>query len=102
MRNCQVFRIILSLAIVFGLVAGLSAQDKKKSYTLRGKVEAVDEKGNTLTVNHEKVEGWMEAMTMAFEVDKPEVLKKIKVGDRIKATVYDNDFKLYNVEVQPK
>jgi Cu/Ag efflux protein CusF len=98
MKRRRVLRTWAALALA---ACGL-AQDKKKSYTLRGKVEAVDEKARTLTVNHEKVEGWMEAMTMAFEVDKPEVLKKIKVGDRIKATVYDGDFKLYDVEVQTK
>ena len=40
-------------------------------------------------------------MTMMYVVDKPEVLKKIKVGDQVKATVYDGDYKLYDVEVIP-
>jgi hypothetical protein len=53
--------------------------------TFHDKVEAVTDKG--LTVNDEKVEGWMDAMTMSYPVDKPEVLKKVKVGDTIIATV---------------
>jgi len=32
-------------------------------------------------VNGEKLEGWMDAMTMSYPVDKPDVLKKVKVGD---------------------
>jgi hypothetical protein len=36
---------------------------------------------------------------MAYEVDKPEVLTRIKAGDEIRATVYDGDPMLYNVEV---
>jgi Cu/Ag efflux protein CusF len=40
-------------------------------------------------------------MTMGYKVDKPEVLKKIKAGDRIMATVYDGDMILHNVEVMP-
>ena len=75
------------------------AKGKAKSYTFHGKVEGITEKG--LTVNGEKVEGWMEAMTMTYPVDKPDVLKKVKTGDRIMATVYDGDMTLHNVEVMP-
>ena len=75
------------------------SKDKAKSYTFHGKVEAVTEKG--LTVNGEKVEGWMEAMTMSYPVDKADVLKKVKVGDTIMATVYQGDTTLHNVEVMP-
>jgi Cu/Ag efflux protein CusF len=73
----------------------------KKSYTLHGKVTALNPAAKTVTVDHEKVEGWMEAMEMAYNVDQESVLQKLKVGDKIKATVYDDDFKLYNVEVVP-
>ena len=62
-----------------------------------GRVEVITEKG--LTVNGEKVEGWMDAMTMTYQVDKPDVLKKVKVGDQIMATVYQGDMMLHNVEV---
>ena len=54
-----------------------------------------------MTVNHGKVDGWMDAMTMAYRVDKPEVLKNIKTGDQVKATVYDGDYTLHDVEVVP-
>src|SRR5579863_7368793 len=99
-------RRILAVALGVGclLAVNSSAQDKAKgkakSYTFHGKVEAVTDKG--LTVNGEKVEGWMDAMTMTYPVDKPDVLKKVKVGDTIMATVYKGDTKLYNVEVMPK
>ena len=33
-----------------------------------------------LTVNGEKVEGWMDAVTMSYPVDKPEVLKMVKAS----------------------
>ena len=67
--------------------------------TFHGKVEAVTDKG--LTVNGEKLEGWMDAMTMSYPVDKPDVLKKVKVGDTIMATVYKGDITLHNVMVMP-
>ena len=74
---------------------------KPDSHVLLGRVEAVSESTGKLTVNHGNVEGWMGAMTMAYGVDKPEVLKKIKAGDQIKATVYDGDYSLHDVEVVP-
>ena len=38
---------------------------------------------------------------MKYQVDKPEVVKKIKVGDQIQATVYEGDYTLHDVQVVP-
>jgi len=75
------------------------AEGQKKSYTFHGKVTSVDAKNNKLSVDGEKVEGWMDAMVMAYSVDNPAVIKTIKAGDRIEATVYDGDYTLHNVKV---
>lgn len=99
---------IIATTLVLACVLAGSAfsQDKAKdkgkapkSYTFHGKVEAITDKG--LTVNGEKVEGWMEAMKMTYPVDKPDVLKMVKVGDNIMATVYDGDMTLHNVMTMP-
>ena len=72
----------------------------KKAHPFRGKVEKIDVAAKSLTVNGEDVEGWMGAMTMIYLVDKPEVLGRVAVGDRITATVYDGDFStLHDVAV---
>jgi protein SCO1/2 len=78
------------------------AAPAKKAYTFRGKVEAVNAGANSVTVNGEKVEGWMDAMTMGYKVDDPAVLKNIKAGDRITATVYEGDMTLHKVQVMPR
>jgi len=66
----------------------------------RGKVEQVDTKAKTLTVNGENVEGWMGAMTMTYSADKPDVYDKVKAGDQISAKVFDGDFStLHDVQV---
>jgi ribosomal protein S1 len=92
---------VLALACLFAVnnFAQDKAKGKAKSYTFHGKVTAVTEKG--LTVNGEKVEGWMDAMTMTYPVDKPDALKMVKVGDQIKATVYEGDMTLHNVMTMP-
>jgi len=102
MKTLRVFRgFVALLSAAFLLVAGAVAQQAKgKSHTLEGKVEAVQ--ATMLTVNHGKVEGYMDAMTMPYKVDKPDLLKNVKVGDQIKATVYDGDYTLYDIHVVPK
>src|SRR5580692_10725005 len=94
----------IALAICLAVTTGCSgpAPVEKKSYTFHGKVEAVDKKAKSLTVDGENVEGWMGAMTMDYKVDDPAVLKKVKPGDRIAATVYDGDYTLHKVQVVPK
>ena len=95
---------IRTLAVILGLACTLAPfasaqQAAKKSYVFKGKVESVGTK--SLTVANEKIEGWMDAMTMMYVVDKPEVLKTIKAGDQIRATVYDGDTMLHDVKVVP-
>ena len=75
----------------------------KKSFTFKGKVEKVDVAAKKITVNGEKVEGWMDSMTMLYSVDKEDVLKKLKIGDEITAKVYEGDFMvLHDVQVVPE
>jgi Cu/Ag efflux protein CusF len=102
MKTFRIFRgFIALLSVAFLLAASAVAQQAKgKSHTLEGKVEAVQ--ATMLTVNHGKVEGYMDAMTMPYKVDKPDLLKNVKGGDQIKATVYDGDYTLYDVKVVPK
>ena len=80
------------LCALFPAAAAFAQQPAKKDHVFRGKVEKVDEKTKMLTVNGENVPGWMPAMTMVYRVDKEAVLKRLKPGDQITATVYDGDF----------
>ena len=89
---------VMTLLLFAALAMGQS-QDAKKSHTLRGKVEGVDATAKSLTVNHGKVEGWMDGMTMKYKIDNADVLKNVKSGDTIEATVYDGDYTLYRVHV---
>src|SRR5882757_9662631 len=106
MRLTRPTRLAAFIGVVLGVALLLptthAQQRGKKEYTFRGKVEKVDTKAKTLTVNGENVEGRMSSMTMSYEVDKPDVISKVKVGDQITAKVYDGDFKtLHDVKVVP-
>jgi Cu/Ag efflux protein CusF len=93
---------MIALCLFLACVAFAQNAPQKKGYTFHGKVEKVNESAKTLTVNGEEVKGWMAAMTMDYSVDDAAVLKKVKAGDQISATVYDNDYVLYKVQVVPK
>jgi Cu/Ag efflux protein CusF len=80
-------------ALLVGLVllAGCKKQAQEKRYTLTGEVLSVDPKGQTANIKGDKIEGWMEAMTMEYPVKDKSEFAKLAVGDRISATVFVND-----------
>lgn len=96
-------RIALTFCVAIFLSFSAFAQHatNAKPHTLTGKVTEIGK--DKLTVNHGEIKGYMAAMTMSYKVDKKEleVLSKLKVGDEIKATVYDADYTLYDVQVLP-
>jgi Cu/Ag efflux protein CusF len=96
----RTFASIASLpALLPPLAAVLGAQGNKKAFTFRGKIESLDAASKSMSINGEKVEGWMDAMTMKYQVDNADVFKTAKVGDTIEATVYEGDYKLYKARV---
>ena len=97
------FRKIAAVAALtaFGIVGSAMAQSKKP-LVFKGKVEGVDASAGTLKVNNEKVEGWMDPMVMDYKVDNPEILKTVKTGDQVTATVYEGDMVLHKVQVAGK
>lgn len=92
MRHCgrQITGVLV--CTLLATLATSAQQDDKRAYRFRGTVRSVDVSAKTITVAGEKVEGWMTAMTMAYRVDEPDILRNIGAGDRITATVYAGDF----------
>lgn len=61
----------------------------RQTYSTKGKVRAIGEKKNNVTIAHEDIPGYMKAMTMMFEVDKSDLLKDINVDDQVSFTFSD-------------
>ena len=96
------FVVLCAITLIATVTTLAQAPAAKKPLTFNGKVEAINETAKSLKVNGERVEGWMEAMTMDYKIDDPAMLKKLKAGDQIMATVYEGDMVLHKVMVMPK
>jgi protein SCO1/2 len=75
-----------------------------KVYQLRGKVVSADAAKDQVTVSHEAIPGFMEAMTMPYKLKNPSVLSRLHPGDMITADVLvspdpDADFLLDDIVV---
>ncbi len=78
------FALLPVLLILFGCHQSTpSASLPTKTFTIRGKVVSTD--ATHVTLDHEAVPGFMEAMTMPYKVKDPSVLSELHPGDRITA-----------------
>lgn len=57
--------------------------EKPKVFSVRGVVTEVEPSKKSVTVQHEKIPGYMEAMTMPFDVKNTNELRGLQPGDRI-------------------
>jgi protein SCO1/2 len=78
------------------------ADTNAKSYPLKGKVVSVDLVKKKAVINHEKIEGYMEAMTMPFPIHDADVLQTLSPNAEIKAELVvnpDHDYWLENIVI---
>lgn len=76
--------------------------EPKNRYQMRGKAVILNPAERTVKVQHEKIEGWMEAMTMDFPVPDEKEFAKLKVGATFRATVLTNDLFFWLTEIRPE
>ena len=56
-----------------------------KVYKLRGKVVAINSATGEVTLNHEAIPGFMDAMTMPYKLKDPSILSELHPGDALTA-----------------
>ncbi|NNE67165.1 MAG: redoxin domain-containing protein [Pyrinomonadaceae bacterium] len=106
MRTVFIYAFIVLVS--FGLIAcenGGSADQTEsptaKRYPFKGEIVKIDKAAKKATINHEKIEGYMDAMTMDLEIRKPDwVWNELVKGSVVTGDlVVDNAKGEYWVEV---
>jgi len=59
----------------------------QRTFSLRGKVVSIDRPGKTVTIDHEAIPGFMDAMAMPYAVKDVHQLDNISPGESITATL---------------
>jgi protein SCO1/2 len=85
-----VVRVLLMTLVL--VVMGCGKKEEKKqtdlvTFPLRGEVVAIDTTKLRVTIAHEEIPEYMKAMTMAFKVKNPTLLKNLQVGDSVQGTL---------------
>lgn len=65
-----------------------AANSSYKIYKLRGKIVAVNSGTGELTISHEAIPGFMEAMTMPYKLKNPGIMSELHPGDVITADLF--------------
>jgi protein SCO1/2 len=71
----------------------------EKEYAVSGMVLSVDPAAKSFTVSHERIEGFMDAMTMPFEVRHPEELRALVPGAIVEFTLVVGDRSAYATRI---
>jgi protein SCO1 len=79
----------LVMIALAALLAGCGhrASDNAQRYELKGTVVSVDRRGETVTITHQEIAGYMDAMTMPFKPKDSWVLDQAQPGNHIQATL---------------
>jgi Cu/Ag efflux protein CusF len=107
----RVIAALISLAVVAacsrkeqaaagGESAATPAAGVEKTYPLRGKVVSLDAAQNEITVDHDKIEGLWERMTMDFEVRGGEPGSLPPEGSTVRATLHLQDGRFWLTDVR--
>jgi protein SCO1 len=71
-----------------------------KEYQMHGEIRGLDPGGHVATIKHDNIPGFMNAMTMGYQVKDASEFSQLKVGETINATVYvkDDDMWVGNIK----
>lgn len=79
--------VILSILSATQLACHRRETGPELRYPIKGKVYSVDKSGSTVTISHEPIPGYMDAMTMPFKLKDESLLSELAEGDGVQATL---------------
>src|SRR5262249_58656522 len=86
---------LLYSLLIFGLIVSAcssapkspEASSSAQRYEVKGKVVSIDKANHKVTIAHEEIKGYMDAMTMPFTLLDDYVYSELKPGSQILATL---------------
>ena len=69
------------------IVLALACAPEPREYAVEGEIEGVLEGGRVLLIKHDEIPGYMQSMTMKFDVQKPAESSGLAVGDAVAFTL---------------
>lgn len=85
------YLVLIGCVLILGMSCGSRGSRNEKRFDFKGKVIAVNKSARTATIDHEDIVGYMDAMTMDFEIRRPSDLEMIKPGSQITGTLVVDD-----------
>jgi protein SCO1/2 len=84
--------VFLLLVVVLAVLIGCGRQEKGENkptnyHHLKGQVVALDPASSLVTISHDKIPGFMEAMTMPFSIKDTALFRGVEVGDSVRGVV---------------
>lgn len=87
MRKARVRLVAAMMLLAVSAVLSCTPEGPHQRYELKGKVVMVDKRDQTVTVAHDAIPGYMDAMTMPFKLKDQRMFRDIAEGDRLQATL---------------
>ena len=79
------------LIVAFLVFQGVAWAEETRDFTVRGVARGAVPAKSQLIVKHEEIPGYMDAMTMPFQVRDPKILESVKPGDFITFQLHVTD-----------
>ncbi|MEW6211825.1 MAG: copper-binding protein [Acidobacteriota bacterium] len=83
---------LLSLIIALMICSQTMAQtpkERSRYFCGKGEVVSIAEDAMSIVIRHERIEDFMEAMTMRFKAEDRDVIEGLTPGDRVRFTLRD-------------
>jgi Cu/Ag efflux protein CusF len=86
------------IAMAQGAAAGVQVAGAEPAVVGEGAVVAVVPSRSQIVVDHKEIKGFMDAMTMGFQVASPALLEGLKAGDRVRFTIDAQEKTIVQIE----
>src|SRR5215475_13396723 len=91
MKNLYLLCLVMVFCLIFSACGSKSvtpeASSSAQRYTVKGKIVSTDKANHKVTIAHEEIKGYMDAMTMPFTLLDDWVYPNLTPGAQIQATL---------------